>query len=520
VLELSTSIAQLKAEIIVEQTSAKLPPSLGFMTSSEFHYSQYNAKTLPENALFSAWILRNEITILSHKVSTDQILHFTFQTFKTMINHGFSQNIAIQQENFIQILVVDKSKLKFISFDADELFNVQLTSNVLLVNDLFKDIIQKESQFLEQITAFQTMLETSEIITTQAPIEKNVIPSLSKRSILDVFSPYSVGNLADTANVNYKLINRNFKQAHSAEKKLSHRQFVLAQQFNQYSSAQKITQQKELYLEMHQFKSDILFSFTSQLEKIITQIKIDSRFQLAFHLLHKTTHCENRICYSLPAFSHHNDKIQLSVQQSKLVLSPALYISCTLLANRRTSIFSHQIAVNRHGILHFQNSVLPSVHTKDLLNPNIVDIQSREIGKNDLIAGILFPIYSDSKVSFQCDIGQTIKIDEFLTHCDQRSLHFVDFPRKISVNGQDILPGFKPHYFVNQKLKGNENALQTKISFISDKNTTNDLTDNVFAFFEQATPVQWSLITISIILFVTFIIICFSSVILKSHYFV
>jgi hypothetical protein len=258
VLELSTSIAQLKAEIIVEQTSAKLPPSLGFMTSSEFHYSQYNAKTLPENALFSAWILRNEITILSHKVSTDQILHFTFQTFKTMINHGFSQNIAIQQENFIQILVVDKSKLKFISFDADELFNVQLTSNVLLVNDLFKDIIQKESQFLEQITAFQTMLETSEIITTQAPIEKNVIPSLSKRSILDVFSPYSVGNLADTANVNYKLINRNFKQAHSAEKKLSHRQFVLAQQFNQYSSAQKLTQQKELYLEMHQFKSDIL----------------------------------------------------------------------------------------------------------------------------------------------------------------------------------------------------------------------------------------------------------------------
>ena len=108
-LELSDSIAQLQAEIIVEQASAKLPPSLGFMTSSEYHYSQYNAHNLPENALFSAWILKNEVTILSHKVSTDQILHFTFQTFRTMINHGFSQNIEITQQDFIQILVVNKS---------------------------------------------------------------------------------------------------------------------------------------------------------------------------------------------------------------------------------------------------------------------------------------------------------------------------------------------------------------------------------------------------------------------------
>jgi hypothetical protein len=267
VIELSDSIAQLKAEIIVDQDSAKLPPSLAFMTNSEYHYSKYDVHTLPENALFSAWILKNELTILSHKVNTDQILHFTFQTFKTMINHGFSQNIEIKQQDFIQIFVVNKSKLQFISFHADALFNVQLTSSVLIVNNLFQNIIQKESQFLDQIEAFQTMLKTSEIISTASPTEQVVIPSVEKRSILDIFSPYSVGNLADTANVNYKLINRNFKQAHSAEKKLSHRQFVLASQFNQYSGAQKITQQKEIYLEMHQFKTDILFSFTSELEK-------------------------------------------------------------------------------------------------------------------------------------------------------------------------------------------------------------------------------------------------------------
>ena len=77
------------------------------------------------------------------------------------------------------------------------------------------------------------MLETSQIISTEPPIDQIVIPSVKKRSILDIFSPYSVSSLANTANVNYKLINRNFKQAHSAEKKLSHGQFVLAKQFNQ-----------------------------------------------------------------------------------------------------------------------------------------------------------------------------------------------------------------------------------------------------------------------------------------------
>ena len=71
------------------------------MASAEYHYSQYNANTLPENALFSAWILRNEDIILSHKFSTDQILHFNFQTFKTIIHHGFAQNMEITQQNFI-----------------------------------------------------------------------------------------------------------------------------------------------------------------------------------------------------------------------------------------------------------------------------------------------------------------------------------------------------------------------------------------------------------------------------------
>ena len=102
--------------------------------------------------------------------------------------------------------------------------------------------------------------------------------------------------------------------------------------------------------------------------------------------------------------------------------------------------------------MHFQNSILPAVHVKDLLNPNVVDVKTRAIGGNDLIGDILFPIYFNQKVSFQCEVGQTIKLDELLTHCDQSSLHFVEFPNKISINGNDILPGFKP-LFCQSKIK-------------------------------------------------------------------
>jgi hypothetical protein len=97
VFELETSISQLKSEIIINEASTQLPPSIGFMTNAELHFSKYDSQTLPNNALFSAWILGNENLVLSHKVSSDQVLHFTFQNFKTMMSHGFNQDIEIHQ---------------------------------------------------------------------------------------------------------------------------------------------------------------------------------------------------------------------------------------------------------------------------------------------------------------------------------------------------------------------------------------------------------------------------------------
>ena len=112
--------------------------------------------------------------------TTDQVLHYDLQTFKNMIHHGFAQHMQISQQNFIQILVVKANILQFISFDSDELFTVKLTPSVITLNRLFQSIIEKEREFLDQIKAFQRMLETSQILSTEPSPDQISTPSVKK----------------------------------------------------------------------------------------------------------------------------------------------------------------------------------------------------------------------------------------------------------------------------------------------------------------------------------------------------
>ena len=53
-----------------------------------------------------------------------------------------------------------------------------------------------------------------------------------KRSIGDIFKPYSVTSIGDTANTNYKRMNTNFRTIHVAESKLAHAQSTLSDNFS------------------------------------------------------------------------------------------------------------------------------------------------------------------------------------------------------------------------------------------------------------------------------------------------
>ena len=90
--------------------------------------------------------------------------------------------------------------------------------------------------FLDQLTSFENMLHTANVFTTETPKLKETKPKVikrhisknleaskipiwrqksRKRSIGDIFSPYSVDSIGDTANKNYKLMNRNFQDVHT-----------------------------------------------------------------------------------------------------------------------------------------------------------------------------------------------------------------------------------------------------------------------------------------------------------------
>ena len=63
----------------------------------------------------------------------------------------------------------------------------------------------------------------------------------------------------------------------------------------------------------------------------------------------------SNLCYSLQIFTIIDDEtIQINVQTSQQSLTKAIYISCTVLPNQRTSIYSHQIAIiDNKKRLHF-----------------------------------------------------------------------------------------------------------------------------------------------------------------------
>ena len=170
-----------------------------------------------------------------------------------------------------------------------------------------------------------------------------------------------------------------------------------------------------------------------------------------FELLRVSEFCFQSTCYSLPIFTiESSNSIKVTVQTSGLTLTKAHYISCTILANDRTSQYSHQLAILRDGLLHFQDPQLPSLSLKHLKHPD-VDLQTRKIQSVDKLGDFFYPIYSGSRVSLQCLSPTTITVDGVEMYCDRTSLQFISFPQTITVDGKPIL---SPHSHAFQPQAG------------------------------------------------------------------
>ena len=119
-------------------------------------------------------------------------------------------------------------------------------------------IIDQELAFLCQLTLFKDMLTNAEIFTDVSqrlkraarisgslqqptnileqglpvPIVNSVVFNYAKRSITDIFTPYSVSSIGDTANRNFLAMNSNFQTIQATELKLAHQQTQLAKKFH------------------------------------------------------------------------------------------------------------------------------------------------------------------------------------------------------------------------------------------------------------------------------------------------
>ena len=133
------------------------------------------------------------------------------------------------------------------------------------VQTLLGKIIEQELDLLAQLHSFENLLQSAGVISKdevegqkQASNGKNAGHSNSskstlnynRRSIGDIFTPYSVTSIGDTANENYLKMNVNFDKIEATEKKLIHHQQTLQQNFESFQDSEIILKQKELYLEM------------------------------------------------------------------------------------------------------------------------------------------------------------------------------------------------------------------------------------------------------------------------------
>ena len=99
-------------------------------------------------------------------------------------------------------------------------------------------------------------------------------------------------------------------------------------------------------------------------------------------------------------------------------------------------------------------------------------------------------------------------IDNEKRYCDAMSLHFIEFPEQISANNISILAAHVPHHF-SSKLDCMKTDFRSVSLFRKSIQTKITFAHNVVSFFEQATPIHWSLLIIGFSLtIVSLLLLC------------
>ena len=404
-MALQTSVKELKNEVYLDKTyryHAKLP--IIFMASAALNFATLKPNNLPDSdAAVDVYIIRGQDVILSQFFHNDTALNWQFDKFVTDFKNRFNQDIVVSKQNYNQILVLRNSQFSFVDFNHPDMFLCKNSTHLSQIALLFSQIIEQENAFLLQLQSFQSMLHSAEILKSPLPTQPPVKQSLAKRdvsrsfslknssfladfmsptlttarnntktvmskvkrSIADIFTPYSVTSIGDTANANYRKMNSNFRTIHVSESKLAHAQSTLSDNFFKLQEHEVDLLRKEIFLELRTLKESALSSFLFDLQQILATNHLDKSYEIVFSLLRTSEFCQNNLCYSLPIFNSIDQTlVVVNVQITQQSLARGYYISCSILPNHRTSIYSHRMAIFKDGLLHFQENDLSSVSFK------------------------------------------------------------------------------------------------------------------------------------------------------------
>ena len=241
-MALQTSVKELKNEVYLDETyryHAKLP--IIFMASAALNFATLKPNNLPDSDVaVDIYIIRNQDVILSQFFHNDTALNWQFDKFVTDFKTRFNQDIVVSKQNYNQILVIKNSQFSFVDFNNPNMFLCKNSTRLSQIALLFSQIIEQETSFLLQLKSFQTMLQNAEILKSPLPTQPTVKRHLAKRnvhrpfsfknssfladfssttlitarnstftgmtkvkrSIGDIFTPYSVTSIGDTVNSN------------------------------------------------------------------------------------------------------------------------------------------------------------------------------------------------------------------------------------------------------------------------------------------------------------------------------
>ena len=517
-----------------------------FMSGAATAFASLDPTDLPmDPTALDIWILRDQNIILSTHITSEESINLQFQGFIANILNTFAQTITIKAMPYHQALVLKNKQFIFERMDSSNKYAATSNKRLSQIATLFSQIVKQELSFMSQLQSFTQMLIDANIFTTQPPVQlttpavrrkrsfsksdlfdvnchnciekmsndsNQTLPSnRSKRNIFDIFTPYSINNMGVTANENYQRVNRNFANVHITEKKLTHAQNQLHVNFVALDAKEKALLQKELFLELRSLRSTHYSDFLFDLKEILKSNHLDKSYSIIFELLRNEDFCFESRCYTLPIFSVLPDNvIQISVEMSTQKLSRAEFITCTILPNSRTSIYSNQLAILKDNKLHFKLDNLPSISFLQLKDPEI-DSQTRSISAEDMLENIFYPIYSNEKVSLQCISPMHINIDGQARYCDQNSLEFGPFPREVKIDGKTVLSMHIPSHFSQKMAWVNDDFLS--VTSYRDKNSTLDpFVRDMIGFFEKATPVHYSLMATTFVVVIVLAILCCCSI--------